>query len=160
MKSIKLALILVCSSMGGVAVHAEQASPNSPDNMVAMFAVSGRCEFLMIADEERPCKGNVINTEYDFGRTGFYFIENDPDGIIVSFSGMGQDQLSPSENIRLQPLDSIFIDGAGLAAVGFCTFENPFVGPARIECSAYLENGKLYSGFFASDGSKPMNMVE
>ena len=145
-----LALSLACSGV----VAEEKKS-----DLTAMFSVAGNCMMLVFANELRPCKDVIINTEYDSGRMGFYFLDESEGGAIISFSGMGQEQQSPAENLRLQPLDAIVFDGEREPAVGFCTFENPFVGAARIECSAFLENGELFSGFFMSDGSRPKMMA-
>lgn len=161
MKSYISAGFALCLTLASGFLHAEEAQTNTPENLVAMFVVSGECNFLMISDETRACKNSIINTEYDYGRTGFYFFNQDDAGNtrdIIAFSGMGQDQISPSENVRLQPIDSLVFDGGRENAVGFCTFENPFVGIARIECAAYLESGEIYSGFFVSDGSRPQMM--
>lgn len=152
----------LCLVVGAGSLHAEQSQTNTPENLVAMFLVSGECSFLMVANEELRCKGSVVNTEYDYGRTGFYFFNQDEAGNthdIITFSGMGQEQISPSESLRLQPIDSLVFEGGRQNAVGFCTFENPFVGVARIECAAYLESGEIYSGFFVSDGSRPEIML-
>ena len=129
-----------------------------PENLLAMYSMSGECSMFIYSGEKRPCKGTVLNTEYDYGRTGFYFIDDSADGKIISFSGMGQEQVTPRENLILQPLDMIIENENQQHAVGFCTFENPFVGKARVECSAFLENGAMFSGFFLSDGSKPTVM--
>ena len=124
-------------------------------NLTAMFSVAGECQMLIVSEEERPCKDVVVNTEYDSGRIGFYFIDDSEGGGIISFSGKGQEQRSPAEDLRLQPLDMLILEGGRVPAVGVCTFENPFVGQARIQCSAFVESGELYSGFLISDGTRP-----
>lgn len=134
-----------------MAVSAEQ----NKATLTAMFSVDGECSMLLHFGDDLPCRDIVLNTEYDSGRTGFYFAHESGEGGIVTFSGMGQEQQAPSENLRLQPLDLIILDGGPRQAVGFCTFENPFAGQARIECSAFTENGELFSGFFVSDGERP-----
>lgn len=123
--------------------------------LTAMFSVDGECSMLLYSGDHLPCRNIVLNTEYDNGRIGFYFANESGERGIVTFSGMGQEQQAPSENLRLQPLDLIILDGEPQQAVGFCTFENPFAGEARIECSAFTENGELFSGFFVSDGVRP-----
>lgn len=130
-----------------------------PATLTNMFRVSGECEMFIFSDEELPCRHIMMNTEYDSGRVGFYFLYEVEGGGIMSFSGMGQEQLSPAENIRLQPLDALIIEGESENAVGFCTFENPFIGQARVGCAAYLESGELFSGFFLSDGSQPEMLI-
>lgn len=127
-------------------------------NLTAMFSVAGECQMLIVSEEERPCKDVVVNTEYDSGRIGFYFIDDSEGGGIISFSGKGQEQRSPAEDLRLQPLDMLILEGGRVPAVGVCTFENPFAGQARIQCSAFVESGEMYSGFFISDGAEPKLM--
>lgn len=113
---------------------------------------------LIVSGEQYSCREAVMNTEYDDGRTGFIFINAREGGGIISFSGMGQEQVSPSVDLRLQPVDALVVDGTRKRAVGFCAFGNPFSGQARMECYAYLENGELYAGFFLSDGQTPKLM--
>lgn len=126
--------------------------------LTSMFSVAGDCQMLIFSEEERPCKDVIINTEYDSGRIGFYFIDDSDGGGVVSFSGMGQEQRSPAENLRLQPLDALILKDGRVPAVGVCSFENPFVGQARVQCSAFVESGELFSAFFISDGSPPQLM--
>lgn len=130
-------------------------SEELPASLTNMFSVTGECQMLVSADEQRPCRDVMIHTEYDSGRIGFYFLYESEAGGIVSFTGMGQEQHSPAKNVRLQPLDALIIEGEREDAVGFCTFENPYVGQAKVRCAAYLEDGKLFSGFFLTDGSQP-----
>ena len=125
-------------------------------SLTAMFSIAGECQMLIVSGEERPCKDVIINTDHDSGRIGFYFIDDSEGGGVISFSGMGLEQRSPTEDLRLQPLDALILEGGRVPAVGVCSFENPFVGPARIQCSAFVESGELFSGFFISDGSEPI----
>ena len=111
---------------------------------------------LIVSEEERPCKDVIINTEHDSGRIGFYFIDDSEGGGVITFSGMGLGQRSATENLRLQPVDALILKEERVPAVGACSFENPFVGPARVQCSAFVESGELFSGFFLSDGSEPI----
>jgi hypothetical protein len=124
-------------------------------NLTSMFSVAGECQMLIVSDEERPCKDVVFNTEYNNGRLGFYFIDDSELGGVVSFSGMGPEQRAPAENLRMQPLDAVILKDNKLPAVGVCSFENPFIGQARVQCSAFLETGQMFSGFFISDGTNP-----
>lgn len=145
---------LVAALIASTPVLAEEQHAS----LTAMFSVAGECQMLVVSEEERPCKDVVINTEYDSGRTGFYFIDDSEGGGVISFSGMGREQRSPAENLRLQPLDAVILEGGRVPAVGICSFENPFGGQSRIQCSAFVESGKMYSGFFISDGSQPKLM--
>ena len=145
---------LVAALIASTPVLAEEQRAN----LTAMFSVAGECQILVVSEEERPCKDVVINTEYDSGRIGFYFIDDSDGGGIISFSGKGREQRSPAENLRLQPLDALILEGGRVPAIGVCSFENPFVGQARIQCSAFIESGEMYSGFFISDGTEPKLM--
>jgi hypothetical protein len=123
-----------------------------------MFSITGDCQMLIKSEKERLCRDLIINTEYDIARVGFYFFDESEDGGIISFSGMGQQQRFPAEDLRLQPIDVIIMSGIRTPAVGICSFENPFIGSARFQCSAFIESGELFSGFFLSDGSDPQPM--
>lgn len=141
-------------------IGAGASSEESRADLTAMFSVFGECQMLIFSEELRPCEGRIITTQYDSGRVGFYFIDESEDWGLMSFTGMRQEQQSPSADLRLLPIDGLIIDEERVPALGFCTFEDPYVGQARIECSAYHENGQIYAGFFVSDGSQPMNMRE
>ena len=136
------------------------ASAQDADRQLAfLMAVGGHCTELVIDGETLPCDGNVFNTEYDDGRTGFYFMAEKPDGKTITFSGRGQEQQSPSANVRLQPVDGV-VSADGIQLVeGECLFENPYVGPARIECAAQSASGLQYVGRFLTDGEEPV-MIE
>ena len=54
--------------------------------------------------------------------------------------------------------DALIFERAGMPAVGAYSFENPFVGQARIECSTFVESVEMSSGFFISDGGEPKLM--
>lgn len=144
-------LAITCISLTATGV----LSADSRATVTALFSVTGECQMLVYAEEERPCGNTLLHSEYESGRIGFYFIDDSEGGGAVSFSGMGQEQRSPSENLRLQPIDGIVLNGEGQSALGTCSFENPFIGPSRIQCSAFVESGELFSGFFISDGSRP-----
>lgn len=150
----KIPTVLALSIIGSGALAEELSA-----NLTNMFSVTGECEMLVFADEPRPCRQVMINSEYDNGQIGLYFLYEIEGGGVVSFIGMGQEQHSPAKNVPLQPLDGLIIEGKHEDAVGFCTFENPFVGQARIGCAAYLENGQLYSGFFLTNGSQPETLI-
>lgn len=76
-------------------------------NLTAAFSVAGEFQILILSDEERPCADVVFNTEYNHGRLGFYFIDDSELGGLVSFSGIGPEQRSPAEDLRMQPSDAV-----------------------------------------------------
>lgn len=145
-----LGLAMLAGSMGQIA----QAEDDTR-NLAAMVAVSGTCTDLVIANETRPCGGTLINTIYDDGRVGFYFVVDDSDKSAVSFSGQGQQQKMPAEEIWIQSIDGIVVSTGATAATGECRFGNPFGGATRIDCSAVSEAGDVFVGEFLTDGSEP-----
>jgi len=96
---------------------------------------------LIFFEEVRPCEGRIITTQYDNGRVGFYFIDNTDGWGIVSFSGMKQEQHSPSENLRLLPIDALIIGEVCVPALGSCTFEDPLGSSFKCNTSGPLGIG-------------------
>lgn len=137
------------------------ASQADDRKLLYLLSVTGNCSELVIEGASLPCKGTLLQTNFDDGRIGFYFVSDTDKGKIVTFSGLGQQQVVVSDNSRLQPIDSV-IGKAGITKLeGECFFENPFIGPARIECSAKSDGGGIYSANFLTDGEKPeMKEVE
>ena len=129
--------------------------------LLNVISVTGECLNLVIEEHSYPCKDYLMQTAYDDGRIGFYFVSDDDKGKIVTFSGLGQQQAVVSDNSRLQPIDGV-IGKAGIVEVeGECFFENPFIGPARIKCAAKSGRGDIYSAHFLTDGEAPeVNNVE
>ena len=124
--------------------------------LCSLITVEGACSQLMQDNKELLCKGVLMNTEYDDGTTGFYFIEKEPGDKILTFSGFGSDQqtILPDTSV-LQPIKRVIQKDGNLAVSGQCIFENPYAGPANIECEAVASNGAWFIGHFLSDGSKP-----
>ena len=136
------------------------ASAQDADRQMAfLMAVSGDCAELVIEGEAMPCDGNLFNTDYDDGRIGFAFMAEGPGEKIITFSGQGQEQRSPSANVRIQPIDGVVLGGGIQLVEGECLFENPYAGPARIECAAQSASGLQYVGRFLTDGEEPV-MIE
>ena len=137
------------------------ASQANDRKLLNVISVTGECLNLVIEGHSYPCKDYLMQTAYDDGRIGFYFVSDADKGKIVTFSGLGQQQEVVSDNSRLQPIDGV-IGKAGIIEVeGECFFENPFIGPARIECAAKSGGGDIYSANFLTDGEAPeINNVE
>lgn len=143
-----------------ISIIGAAASAQDTDRQMAfLMAVSGDCAELVIDGEAMPCDGNLFNTDYDDGRIGFYFMAEGPAGKAVAFSGRGQEQQSPSANVRIQPIDGVVLGGGIQLVEGECLFENPYAGPARIECTARSSSGLQYVGRFLTDGEEPV-MIE
>ena len=144
------ALILIPIAYGAPGL-AQGSSPN----LAFMMSLTGTCSKLVIDGGRTPCDGTLLHTDYNDGRIGFYFVAEKPDAMAVTFSGFGPKQSAPSENVRVQPIDSVILKDGTVQVSGSCTFENPFVGPALIECEAASPAGALYYGHFISDGREP-----
>ena len=140
-----------------ISIIGAAASAQDTDRQMAfLMAVSGDCAELVIDGEAMPCDGNLFNTDYDDGRIGFAFMAKGPGGKIITFSGRGQEQQSPSANVRIQPIDGVVLGGGIQLVEGECLFENPYAGPARIECAAQSSSGLQYVGRFLTDGKEPV----
>ena len=97
--------------------------------LLNVISVTGECLNLVIEGYSYPCKDYLMQTAYDDGRIGFYFVSDEDKGKIVTFSGLGQQQVVVSDNSRLQPIDGV-IGKTGITKIeGECFFENPFIGP-------------------------------
>ena len=120
-----------------------------------LVGVTGSCNLLVVENLPLPCEGTLIQAEYDDGRVGFHFIATEPEGLVVSFSGPGQMQKAPSADVRILPVDGVIKPGIAIHATGECLFENPYAGPARVECAARSGSGKEFRGRFLTDGSEP-----
>lgn len=129
-------------------------------NLTAMFSVAGECQMLIVSEEDRRCKDVVVNTEYNKCRIGFYLMDDREGGGIISFSGKSREQRSPAENLRLQPLEMLVLKDGQMPAASVCTYENPFVCQARIQCSTFTSSGELCSRFVISNGSVPQLMPQ
>ena len=132
-----------------------EASQANDRKLLNVISVTGDCLKLVIEGYSHSCKDYLMQTAYDDGRIGFYFVSDEDKGKIVTFSGLGQQQEVVSDNSRLQPIDGV-IGKTGITKVeGECFFENPFIGPARIECAAKSAGGDIYSAHFLTDGEAP-----
>jgi hypothetical protein len=137
---------------------AEEKHPDKA-TLTAMMLLSGRCLRLVLPDAAGPaptCVGKFLNTTYDSGRSGFYFVGEDERG--VTFTGLGSNQVKLNEDIAVQPIDGVIVTINGevksLRAVGECKFENPYNGPVPIVCRATTELGD-FEAEFRTDGRKP-----
>ena len=120
-----------------------------------LVTIKGVCSKLLVNGEELPCKNSLIQTEYQDGRIGFYFLEEGGSGKVLTFSGSGLKQKKLSEDVRIQPVDGVIQKDGILNVSGECYFENPYVGEANVKCVATDSTGMLFEGHFLTDGSKP-----
>lgn len=147
-KSLDILVILVALCFAGT-------SEANDRKLLNLLSVKGTCAKLVIGGQAYPCKGYFLQTDYDDGRIGFYFVSEEESEEVVTFSGYGPEQEYVSENSRLQPIDGIIGKAGVTKATGECYFENPFAGPARIECEAKGDGGKIYSAQILTDGTPP-----
>jgi hypothetical protein len=145
---------LVCLA----AVVATTATAAPLDYVATM---NGKCSRLVFAgrDGSRACLPKVVNDVHKDGRVGFTFLVGNL--AVVTFSGLGQQQVKDSADVVNQPLDTVIFTliGTGTApnaikAVGLCTYSNPYAGPARVSCSAHTSSG-VFEAQFRSDGREP-----
>jgi hypothetical protein len=125
---------------------------------IAQIAVvKGRCERLILSgrDLTHQCTSNLINTSWNkINRTGFYFVT--ADGLALTFSGIGHQQVKVSDDRAIQPIDMLIVGGDKFASVGSCDFSNPYKGvPAKVICSLTTERGEHFEGIFLTDGERP-----
>lgn len=97
----------VLSLVAALSASTPALAEDQRTNLTAIFSVEGECQILIVSGEERPCKDVVFNTEYNHSRLGFYFIDDGELGGLVSFSNMGPEQRSPSEDLSMQPSDTV-----------------------------------------------------
>ncbi|HEV2572744.1 MAG TPA: hypothetical protein VGU72_13505 [Beijerinckiaceae bacterium] len=122
-----------------------------------LLTLKGSCQHLSGPGlKSGTCHDTLMNTSYPDGRSGLYFVSHDKQ--IVTFSGMGENQIKQGEDAVVQPIDLIVFGNKGntrrLQAVGSCRFTNPYTGRATVECEATAQTGQ-YRASFISDGSTP-----
>lgn len=157
-KNAILGLLACVGVMACVGLMAPGAA-HAENPLKGLMLLKGRCMRLVIRgqDATRICNPALMNTEYADGRTGFYFTAQKD--TVVTFSGMGPEQITLRAGTIVQPIDMIITNIAGrvdkVRAVGRCRFGNPYKGSALIACEADTANGS-YVGTFATDGSAPI----
>ena len=153
--------LVVYGSGGKVANAASERPAGSPASLGYVATMNGRCSHLVFAgrDGSTACTPKVINDVHKDGRVGFTFLVSDL--AVITFSGMGQQQVKDAADVATQPLDTVIftLTGTGTApktieAAGVCTYSNPYAGPAKVVCSAHTGEG-LFEATFLSDGREP-----
>ncbi len=134
-----------------------------------IVSVRGRCLRVVAAGKDLPAQcmpdpsnAVLLNTNYPDGRSGFYVMT---DRMVITFSGMGSQQIKIGPDSFVQPVDLILVAQLPLVgsnkpkqlrATGTCGFENATRGrPTKIECKAQTEEG-TYSLEFLHDGGPPI----
>lgn len=138
-------------TLAAPSVYAEESEPE----VLIFMGLTGTCSELVIDDEPVSCSTTLFHSEHEDARIGFFYLADAPDHRIVVFSGDGNTQKAPSTNVRLQPIDGLVVNERMMEAEGQCIFENPYIGPARVECFAENESGLRFEGHFLSNGEEP-----
>jgi hypothetical protein len=130
-------------------------------NVTSLLTLTGKCQQLIAGNRDmtKGCIGKAINVNYDDGRSGFYFVIADL--AVLTFSGMGNQQVKLNADEVVQPIDTIIfgLSGAGtkpnsVHAVGSCQYSNPYKGKSFIRCQSTTSQGK-FSADFETDGKPP-----
>ena len=79
------------------------AAAGNKSNLKAVYLMKGECQTLVVSGTELPCSGQMMQSEYDDGKLGFYFLPTDAD-FILTFSGFGPDQIKWGPNSIEQPI--------------------------------------------------------
>lgn len=107
------------------------------------------------------CAGNVMNEQFNDGMESFGYIirgRTEQDAIIISFMGNGHQEVHMGVDHVTFPVDSVFVTSkniaTSLAAVGTCSYGNPYSAPAPINCEAKTNQGE-FKVRFETDGKPP-----
>ncbi|WP_139020616.1 hypothetical protein [Bradyrhizobium sp. ORS 285] len=142
-----LSLLAVCAAnLPAMSVRAE-------DGLKGIETLHGACKKLTVAAKDRTseCKGVLLNTRYDDGRTGYYFVTLD--GAIITFSSPGEADPRTAATARAYPVDMIIFKAEGdirkLAAKGACRATLPSGALSGLSCRADSEVGRFEGEFTA-----------
>jgi hypothetical protein len=155
-------LIFSLAFVAGVSIALDASA--APLDYVA--TMNGHCTRLIFGghDATPACDPIVTNSFHKDSRTGFTFtVGASAVGAVITFSGMGQQQVKDTANVVTQPLDTVIftlIIGTGTLppneakAAGICTYSNPYAGPSTVTCTAHTSDG-VFEASFISDGKEP-----
>lgn len=129
----------------------------------SVAVLNGNCTKVTAMDttiDSRICLPQLMNVEYVDDRLAFTFTaQRDQETAVISFSGLGTDQIHVSEDEVVLPIDKVIFTFQGssdhLAAKGTCSFSNPYQGiPSTVSCQVRTSQG-AFAGTFVSDGRAP-----
>ena len=146
------------------AVQAEpQATPvkpvaasfeENPEGPYLTGMLRGACQRLVVRgrDVSQGCTGNVMNTNYRSGRSGFTFGNA---SIVVTFSGMDTPAVGDRAETHLDMVIVTRIGGmsptpSNINATGRCQYSNPNAGSSYVRCSARTEEGEFIADFLSN----------
>lgn len=148
-------------AIAGIFCLAVSGSHAEARNVTSMLTLTGKCQQLIAGNRDmtKGCVGKVININYDDGRSSFYFVIGDL--AVLTFGGMGSQQVKLNADEVVQPIDTIIfgLNGAGakpndVHAVGSCKYTNPYKGKSFVRCESTTSQGK-FSADFETDGKPP-----
>lgn len=124
----------------------------------------GKCQKFVFKNEELSCEDFIFQSQYENGKTGFWFLlkDNDGDLEVFTFSGRIQDQILLEGSETKQPIKLIHSVSNNMPAVktlaeGFCLYGNLLSGVAKIECKAIDYDRNIFTGIFLTDGRPPQD---
>jgi hypothetical protein len=147
-----LGLSLVASLYG--AAHAAEKR-----TLESLATIKGECSKLIVMGTDTKCDSTITNQTWSDGRASFTFF-GFGGKVVVTFSGLGRNQVKPDADTAVQPIDNIILTypgskPEGMHVVGTCRLTNPYAGKAPVECRADSSEGP-FRGVFVSDGEPPI----
>lgn len=145
---------------GSASLAQDKREPGPGPESIGML--TGDCRRLVIAgrDVSAGCRGQVMNTNYSSGRSGFTF---GTPGEVVTFSGMD----TPMQDDRaFTRLDKVIITRIGgmsptprnVTATGRCDYSSPSAGRSYVRCSAQTSEGEFVADFLSN--GEPLEVVQ
>lgn len=148
--------------IGALALGAAVATATAQAaTLTGIATLTGTCEKLVLPDVDmsKDCKGKIIQSIYDTGRTGFTVFVG-PHDVAVTMSGL--EGPKPDQDTQLQSVDMLIfnlniegVDPSTEKLQGSCAYANPYLGPMTISCQANDQKGGGYLMQFRTDGSEP-----
>ncbi|WP_062235845.1 hypothetical protein [Aureimonas sp. N4] len=136
---LKLFLVATALALSAPSAEAQQ-----------MAFGKGVCEKFVLGRNNmtKECDTKLMNSTYDNGRTGFYFVFKR--GSIITFSGM--DRPNPTPDTDLFAIDKVIFSAGGatkeFAATGSCRYGNYKAGHKRIRCKGTSDDGQPFEAVF------------
>ena len=126
--------------------------------------IFGKCQKLVFKNEAHNCENFIFQSQYEDGKTGFWFLSKDNGRNLeaFTFSGRIQDQILLEGSETKQPIKLIHSVSNNMPAVktlaeGFCLYGNLLSGVAKIECKAIDYDRNIFTGIFLTDGRPPQD---
>lgn len=125
-----------------------------PEGPYLTGMLTGECRRLVVGgrDASQGCTGEVMNTNYRSGRSGFTFGN---DSVVVTFSGMDTPAIGDKAETHLDMVIVTRIGGMSptprnIVATGQCQYSNPNAGRSYVRCAARTEEGEFIADFLSN----------